>query len=49
MNAPNIFFVIPGRAFLGASPESITTSLEYGFRARSLSLASRNDSKRVVL
>ena len=36
--------VIPGRGPKAASPESITRSAaEYGFRVRSLSLASRND------
>jgi len=37
-----IHSVIPGRAE-GAGPESITPVSEYGFRARSLTLAPRND------
>ena len=36
--------VIPGRAE-GASPESITTDSEYGFRARGLAPAPRNDAE----
>ncbi len=38
--------VIPGRA-AGASPESITTAAEYGFRVRRFA-APRNDEKETV-
>ena len=40
----NLSTVIPGRAE-SASPESITSAAEYGFRARGLAPASRNEEK----
>ncbi len=41
----NLSTVIPGRAE-SASPESITSAAEYGFRARGLAPASRNDEEK---
>src|SRR3954466_130758 len=35
-HSPHPLFAIPGCAFLGAAPESITPNRGYGFRARSL-------------